>query len=446
MIETTAHPVLRASRREVPSRFAGATALRVFYSLVLFEDVAHLYVHRDLFRDTGAWPQFPIGSVCLVWLAALGLLTFGVRTGAAALVNWLCCVVMLGIAAPNEGFQQAACDSVIIGVAFLLIILPRLSPATGRWMLAAYLIAIYLDSGVHKLLSPMWSGGFGVAAPMSFPSLVWVPMNWMSWLPSWIWHGMGYGVVAFELLFGVLYAWHRTRVPALIVGILMHAGIAIVYPIPVFGWIMVSICAGLLPERWYRPMERFVHTGVQDPVFLSPQMITGIAMGYALSVAAVYTPAYLPAKAAHKAGWLIAGVASHEVFAEYPFSHYNYQVRLVGNDGMITPYSRGNLLDRGVRDRVWELWWKRSDAPNVAIQDASVHLLAWARFYCGDPVRIEGRRQQAVTRAIDAGLFHKNNAIPWSQIGNIQSGRVRWQIPPSSGKENVGDYMQRILP
>ncbi len=424
----------------------GATALRVFYSLVLFEDVAHLYVHRDLFRDTGAWPQFPIGSVCLVCLAALGLLAFGLRTRAAALVNWLCCVVMLGVAAPNEGFQQAAADSVIIGVAFLLIILPRLSPAAGRWILAAYLIAIYLDSGVHKLLSPMWSGGFGVAAPMSFPSLVWVPMSWMSWLPSWIWHGMGYGVVAFELLFGLLYAWHRTRAPSLIVGILMHAGIAIVYPIPVFGWIMVSIYAGLLPERWYRPMERFVHTSAQDPVFLSPRMITGIAMAYALSVATVYAPAYLPIKAVHKAAWLVAGVASHEVFAEYPFSHYNYQVRLVGNDGMTTPYSRGNLLDWDVRDRVWELWWKRTEAPNVAIQDANAHLLAWAQFYCGDPARIEGRPQEAVTRAIDADLFHKNNAIPWSQIGSIQAGRVRWQMPPSNGQEKVGDYMQRILP
>ena len=57
-------------------------------------------------------------------------------------------------------------------------------------------------------------------------------------------------------------------------------------------------------------------------------------------------------------------MASHEVFAEYPFSHYNYQVRLVGNDGMTTPYSRGNLLDWDVRDHVyWGLWWKRTEAP-----------------------------------------------------------------------------------
>lgn len=33
---------------------------------------------------------------------------------------------MLGLAAPNDGFQQAACDSVIIGISLLLLILPRL--------------------------------------------------------------------------------------------------------------------------------------------------------------------------------------------------------------------------------------------------------------------------------------------------------------------------------
>jgi hypothetical protein len=303
MLLKATKPKLDLAQPKIHCEVAEARAVRLatgVYCFVLFEDVFHLFLHRHLFLATGAWPQFPVGPVCVVWLLALASLIFGFRMGAAASVNWLCCVIMLGVAAPNEGFQQAADDSVTIGIAFLLIILPRLSPIAGRWILAAYLSSIYLDSGIHKLLSPMWSGGFGVAAPMSLPNLVWIPTNWMTRLPSWIWHGMGYGVVGFELLFGLLYTWHRTRVPALIAGILMHVGIAVVYPIPVFGWIMVSIYVGLFPERWYRPMERFVGMSGQKIVFLSRQMIAGIAIAYALSVVTVYAPGYLPTKVVRK--------------------------------------------------------------------------------------------------------------------------------------------------
>jgi hypothetical protein len=156
-------------------------------------------------------------------------------------------------------------------------------------------------------------------------------MDWMAAVPSWIWRSAGYGVVWFELLFWLLYVWRRTRVPALLAGILMHVGIALVYPIPVFGWIMVSIYAGLLPEGWYRPIEKSIRASARNVVPLSPRMITGIATAYALSVAAVYAPGYLPVKAVRKIAWLTAGIVPHEVFAENAFSRYDYQLlRLVG--------------------------------------------------------------------------------------------------------------------
>jgi hypothetical protein len=268
----------------------------------------------------------------------------------------------VGLVASNDGFQQAAGDSVAIGIAFLLLILPRLTPTHGRWLVALYLTSIYLDSGIHKLLSPMWGGGFGVAAPMTLPSLVWIPTNWMAWFPSWVWHFMGYGVVGFEVLFGPLYLWKRTRFPALITGILLHLGISIVYPIPSFGWIMIALYAALLPVTWQRPPGRLFRAGRPvKTIALNPGIVTACAVLWGLAVASVYTPAaYLPVKVFRKAAWLTAGIASHEVFAEDAFLHYDYQLRLVGPDGTVTPYSRGNLLAWGVRDRIWELWWKRT--------------------------------------------------------------------------------------
>ncbi len=104
--------------------------LRIAFGLVMLADVSHLYAHWDLFLPTALWPWFPVGPVCLIWLAALGGLIFGFRT--AVVLNWICCAVMLGIVAPNEGFQQAAGDSVAIGIAFLLLVLPRLEATAGR--------------------------------------------------------------------------------------------------------------------------------------------------------------------------------------------------------------------------------------------------------------------------------------------------------------------------
>ena len=162
--------------------FSPLTATRFVYSIVLMADVAHLYTHQSFPRNRSGGRIFPLGLACLIWLAALLLLLF--RSPLGAFLNWACCAIILGVVAPNEGFQQAACDSIIVGIAFLLPILPKLQPSAQRWVMAAYLSAIYLDSSVHKLLSPMWRGGFGAISPMTLPSLVWIPMGWMSPIPA----------------------------------------------------------------------------------------------------------------------------------------------------------------------------------------------------------------------------------------------------------------------
>src|SRR5580698_8379534 len=96
------------------------TALRMVFGIFLLADVAHLYANRTLFLASGLWPWFPVGAVSIIWMIALVCLIIGLRTQMAAFVNWACCAIMLGLVAPNDGFQQAACDSVTIGVSLLL--------------------------------------------------------------------------------------------------------------------------------------------------------------------------------------------------------------------------------------------------------------------------------------------------------------------------------------
>jgi len=271
----------------------------------------------------------------------------------------------------------------------------------------------------------------------------------MIWLPSWIWRVMGWGVIAFELSFGALYLWRVTRIPALLTGIALHAGIAVIYPIPVFGWLMICLYAALLPAEWYRPGERILRRTPQGkPLALNPRAIAAVAVLWALAIASVYGPrGYLPNRLYNKAGWLIAGIASHEVFSDEQFDRYTYQLRLVWPDGARTPYSRGNLFAWNVRDRVWELWWKRTQAPWGRLQDADAHLLAWARTNGNGaaPVMIEGRPQTSLTRVINPDLFQRNNSIPWRSIGTIRASAVEWQVAPRDGQEKVGDYMESLF-
>jgi hypothetical protein len=404
-------------------------ALRIVFSIVLLADVAHLFAHRALFLTTGLWPWFPVGPISLLWMAALALLAAGWQTSIAAVVNWLCCAIMLGLVAPNNGFQQAACDSVTIGISFLLLIVPRMSATSARWLLAAYLSSIYVDSAIHKLFSPMWSGGFGVLAPMTLPSLVWTDTSWASELPKWFWHAAGYGVCGFELLFPVLYAWRRTRLIALFTGIGMHAGIGIIYPIPVFAGIMLSLYAALLvPEILY---------GTQTaPVPWNRR--TAVVLGvWGLAILNFYYP---PLKALRKVVYMGAGIASHAVFENASFLRYAYQIRLVTPTGLIVPYSRGNLVGFDVRDRVWEWWWKRTQAPPVTMKEAETHMAVWA-----PDSRIEARPQSVELDQINPGLFRDNDHVAWLEVGRIDNGSVHWNRPPEDPRQKLGDYMASIL-
>jgi hypothetical protein len=425
MSATSSQP---ASLPKTPNPQLAQTALRVFFGVVLLADVAHLYLHRTLFLRTGLWPWFPLGTSSIVWMISLVCLIIGIRVQIAAFVNWACCAVILGLVAPNNGFQQAACDSVTIGISLLLMVLPRISAPSGRWLLAAYLNSIYLDAGVHKVVSPMWSRGFGVVAPMTLPSLVWMNTSWMPLFPNWFWHVAGYGVLSFELAFPVLYEWRRTRLAALLTGVAMHTGIGIIYPIPIFAGVMLSLYAGLLAQ------ELLHESGSHTP---RNRWSLAVLTLWGLAILNVYYP---PSKALRKAIYMATGIASRDVFADDGFLRYTHQLRLVLPEGSIMPYSRGNLVAFDIRDRVWELWWKRTQAPPVRVSDAEAHLAAWAQ-----DARIEARPQVVALNEIRPSLFRDNNRVEWVNVGTIKNGAVSWDRPPQNAQQKLGDYLETVL-
>jgi hypothetical protein len=253
---------------EDAARFA---AFRVALGVALLADVIHLYIHRSIFSSLQKL-QWPIGPMLVPWSIVLVCMIVGYRTRIAVTANYICCVFILGIAAGREGFSQVAGDSVAISLSLLAVILPcgavfaadrmgatespQSSVAAARWVLAGYLCSIYVDSGIHKLISPMWYSGLGLATPMSLPSLVWMNVAWTDWFPALLFRIFGWGVIAFELLFPFFYIWRRTRVVTVLLGIAMHIGIALLYPFPTFSALMIAIYMGLLPDRCYAPLRQ----------------------------------------------------------------------------------------------------------------------------------------------------------------------------------------------
>jgi hypothetical protein len=467
---------------EPSTRFS---VFRVVLATVLLADICHLFAHLEVFPNlqTFIWPA---RGILLFWCLALVCMIVGYRTWAATMANYLCCVVMLGSLAPSGGFQQAAADSVSIGLSLLAVLLPcvtglgidadadlAFAPVAARWVLAAYLGSVYFDSGVHKLLSPMWLGGFGATTPMGLPSLVWINTGWMSLFPPLLLRFLGWSVVGFELLFIPLYAWRRTRAATLLVGIALHIGIGLLYPIPIFSGLMIAAYCGLLPDSWYRRLG-FAHrrspgTRIDSIAFwnwLTPRhavllaslWVVAISISYAPGFVA-YRPIWLALKAVRRVIYVTTGVASHAVFEDDGFKHYAYQLRLTaeGPDGVeqTAPYSRSGLISWSIRDRVWEQWWKRTQAPPVPLEQAEANLAKWAAFYwpaTDHPqiIRIEARQQAVQMNTIDTGLFLRNYAFPWIPIGTIQMNggtppKTTWLDSPTSDESRLGDYVVRVL-
>lgn len=459
-------------RREPAIRFA---MFRIAFSCVLLEDLAHFYLNRTLLADS-LFGFLPLGPLLLAWICTACFLAIGWRTFQFALLNYIFAVVVLGSGGP---FSQLAGDAVAIGLSLLLLFLPcgdslsldcwreakrpSLHFAAFRWLLVTFLSVVYVDSALYKLMSPMWRHGLGIAAPMGLPSLVWTNASWIEAFPPWLLKVGGWSVIAFELSFPILYAWLRTRTAVVLIGIVLHASIAIVYPFPVFSGLMLAIYAGLLPEAWYKPLARL--DDYRRPRLPKTRWLN-LRQRYRLMTVCVCLwmilrvglfapkltsdPAFQKYHAlAYRVIFSATGITRHAVFSDSLFSGYDYQIRLVA-DKATFPYGSDNLFLPVVRDRLWEFWWKRTQAPWVQIGNAQSNLLRCARFFSSPTtIVIEARPQRVVLEGIDTHLFRENNAAVWRQIGLIavapDGGQVLHWNEPVSSDDSVGGYMNRIL-
>jgi hypothetical protein len=251
---------------------------RVCYGLVLFCEVVHLIRYRQLifdvvpFVERGLLDFFP---ALLLWLIIIFCLIVGLFTRFVVVANYALSLVFFD----TSSMYEYHVDSAYLLINFLLIFAPvsrRLSldglfrtlagrePSTlssGTWANANRLILVfsgigllYFDSVFHKFGSQLWLDGLGVWLPASLPFVTWTDLSPVLNVKPFMLF-LGYLTLALETTF-IFAMWFQPARPFLfVIGLGLHIGILIAFPIPWFALAMCGLYILLIPDAWLRSVR-----------------------------------------------------------------------------------------------------------------------------------------------------------------------------------------------
>lgn len=109
-------------------------------------------------------------------------------------------------------------------------------------LIAAQSMFLYSGSGLWKLLNPAWQSG--AVLESAFQGMWATPLAFQiarAGLPDAAWTALAWSVVALELSLGPLLAWRRTRMLAVVLATLFHAGNWVLLFIPEFLLCVVAL-------------------------------------------------------------------------------------------------------------------------------------------------------------------------------------------------------------
>ncbi|MFA6143769.1 MAG: DCC1-like thiol-disulfide oxidoreductase family protein [Sulfuricurvum sp.] len=254
---------------------------RIVYGLVVFAEVFQIFYFRHLIFDPIPYVQespFLIHPMLIIWLGSIVLLIVGLFTKTATIINYIMTVLFLGftfyIGSISE--HNYHIDKELIPVAFLLMFMPvsrrlsldrliekiKYSNTTYEYkpkntvsslnyiilIIAAGLI--YFDSIFYKFYSPMWQAGLGVWLPASSPWATYLDLSFLL-NQEYLIKFLGYLTLFFQVTYIFLVWIKKTKVFYLLVGIGLHIGIALAFPIPWFALAMVALYIGIIPSSFY---------------------------------------------------------------------------------------------------------------------------------------------------------------------------------------------------
>ena len=113
---------------------------------------------------------------------------------------------------------------------------------------------VYFDSAaMYKINSPMWLGGLGLWLPSSVPVSTITDNQWFL-NQEFVVKFLSYLTMIFEFMFIFLFWNKRFRFVLFILGVLLHLGILIEFPIPYFATGYISIYVLMVPVCFWEKL------------------------------------------------------------------------------------------------------------------------------------------------------------------------------------------------
>ena len=252
----------------------GLAIFRITWGLVLFFEVREMFIFSDLRFNTIPFTEFyelSFGPILFIWLILSIFIIIGFQTKTVTIINYLMSILFFG---NIHSFEYHAFYA-YIGINFLLIFLPiskslsidlllnkvkytkanyTHSPSSKVSVLYYYLpvligIAfVYSDSILYKLDSVTWLEGMGVWRPSVLPNFN-ISGDLFFLNNEFLTKSMGYLTLVFEFIFIFIFYIKKLRWTIFIIGMGLHLGILLVFPIPLFALAVCSIYFLMVPVK-----------------------------------------------------------------------------------------------------------------------------------------------------------------------------------------------------
>lgn len=444
---------------------------RIAFAVVVLCELLQIVHRRDLiFLPDPLHGTIPPTTIALlwVWFAAVLFQAVGFLTPLSALVNYRCIVHFMR---PDAPFSYHA-DMLYVPAALLLIVLPTYrvwsidAVLVRRWFridLGAYPIPrlfnnitilwvmgfMYIDSTHFKLESAFWREGLGFWLPASFPSFT--TFSW-SWLLD---HELlvklaGYVTLGFELVFIFVFWIPRARIFLVAVGLVLHLGIAIVFPIPLFGLLVAVMYLNFFPDTRLARVLAVVrlpspgsHAMPRSDFLPFDRSLARILLIVLVPIMIIQASITLrsPLYTGSAGAWIKdnLGLTQHQVFSTWAFTAMKREVAIVhvdrsGTETWIPWVGTDGHVGSEAYGRFWSTWWNNA-LPHYPGQEA-----LWARaaesWLLRNDISPEDSTVIVRARPVDAprrwelGRQQRMEDAPWKDIAWITwPGGVRRIAP-----------------
>jgi predicted DCC family thiol-disulfide oxidoreductase YuxK len=278
MIKLIKSLLKKSFEKKIDSR--GLAAFRILFAIVLLLEIIDLYTYRHLIFD--AIPYIEKSEInhslpLLLWILNIFFIIIGFKTKINVVINYIFLTAYLGSIRSYEYHMFYS----YMGIGFLWIFMPiekswsvdrlisRLKFSNSKinyqpeqkvsqlyYYLPVYIGIglVYLDSLFYKTISPFWMEGLGMWRPAVMPQFNHYGDHF-TLNSEWITRSLGLITLIFETIFIFLFWYKPFRIPFLIIGLGLHLGILLFFPIPLFAIGVIAIYLLLVPVSFWKKIS-----------------------------------------------------------------------------------------------------------------------------------------------------------------------------------------------